>query len=260
MSKVAVIVNSCDAFNDCWEPFIHSMTKFWGDCTWPVYLISNFKEIECPQGFSFLKVGEDRKFASNLKYAIERVDAEYLIYLQEDYFLNKKVNQEALGKHIEYCIHNDIDYMRLGMPFIKGESVSGIYTKNKLADKYALCLQAAIWKRKTLHSLLFEGWSGWDFEYKIQQYAIRERMKINILGINEENKCLGINYVTGTAVRKGKWTLGGYEFLKNEGFEDIIHKRRKEGFCFFHLQETHGILRLPALAIVKIMKCFNWNF
>lgn len=260
MNNISIIVNSCDAFADCWKPFIHSIKKEWDDCPWPVYIISNNQEIDTPEGIKFLKVGKDRKFASNLKQALSSTDSKHIIYLQEDYFLNRKVNQKAIESHIEYCIQHDVDYMRLGMPFIKGDVENTIYNTNNLTDKYALCLQAAIWKKETLESLLFDGWSGWDFEYKIQQYAIREGMKINILGINEENKCLGINYVTGTAVRKGKWTLSGYEFLKKEGYEDVIPKRGKEGFCFFHLQETHGILRLPALAIVKMMKWFNWNF
>lgn len=260
MNNIAIIVNSCDAFSDCWMPFIHSIKKEWSDCPWSVYIISNNKEIETPEGIAFIKVGEDKKFASNLKKALSVIDSKYIIYLQEDYFLNRKVNQKAIESHIEYCIQHDVDYMRLGMPFIKGDVENTIYSTNKLTDKYALCLQAAIWKKETLESLLFEGWSGWDFEYKIQRYAIENNMDLKILGLNKKNSAMGINYVTGTAVRKGKWTLSGYEFLKKEGYEDIIPKRGKEGFCFFHLQETHGILRLPALAIVKMMKWFNWNF
>ena len=260
MTKAAIVVNSCDAFNDCWKPFIHSMTKYWNNCPWQVYIISNNNAIECPEGFGFLKVGEDKKFASNLKKAIATIDAEYIIYLQEDYFLDCKVRQEAIEAHLEYCIKNNVDYLRLGMPFIKGKTVNGIYSENKLADKYALCLQAAIWKKETLDKFLFEGWSGWDFEYKIQDYAIEQGMDIKILGLKEEYKDSGINYVTGTAVRKGKWTVCGYEFLKNEGFEELTDRRGKEGFLFYHLQEVHGIFRKPALAIVKLMKTFKWNF
>lgn len=188
------------------------------------------------------------------------LDSEYIIYLQEDYFLDCKVKQEAIEAHLEYCKQNNIDYLRLGMPFIKGKTVNGIYSENKLTDKYALCLQAAIWKKETLDKLLFEGWSGWDFEYKIQDYAIKQGMKLKILGLKEVHKGKGINYVTGTAVRKGKWTISGYEFLKNEGFEDVIPMRGREGYLFYHLQEVNGLLRIPALAIVKLMKFFNWNF
>lgn len=259
MNDISIIVNSCDAFSDCWRPFIHSVRKYWNDCPWPLYIISNNNSIATPEGISFIKVGEDKKFASNLKKAIEAIDSEYIIYLQEDYFLDKAVDQKSIEQHLLYCKLNNIDYMRLGMPFIKGEPVE-CYSVNKLTDKYALCLQAAIWKKATLDNLLFEGWSGWDFEYKIQDYAIKQGMDIKILGLRKECKEKGINYVTGTAVRKGKWTYSGYNFLKNEGFETEISKRGKEGYFFYHLQEIQGIFRLPALAIVKFMKKMKWNF
>lgn len=260
MNNIAIIVNSCDAFSDCWMPFIHSIKKEWSDCPWSVYIISNNKEIETPEGIAFIKVGEDKKFASNLKKALSVIDSKYIIYLQEDYFLNRKVIQKAIESHIEYCIQHDVDYMRLGMPFIKGDVENTIYNTNRLTDKYALCLQAAIWKKSTLESLLFDGWSGWDFEYKIQRYAMENNMNLKILGLRSEYSSMGINYVTGTAVRKGRWTQSGYQYLKDEGFENIIPMRGIEGWWFYHLQEAQGILKIPSLALVKLMKKMKWNF
>lgn len=259
-SLISIIVNSCDAFADCWKPFIHSIKKEWSDCPWPVYIISNNKEIDTPEGIKFLKVGEDRKFASNLKKALSSIDSKYIIYLQEDYFLNRKVNQKAIESHIEYCIQHDVDYMRLGMPFIKGDVENTIYSTNKLTDKYALCLQAAIWKKETLESLLFDGWSGWDFEYKIQRYAIENNIDLKILGLNQKYDAKGINYVTGTAVRKGRWTQSGYQYLKDEGFSELTLLRGCEGRVFAYLQTVSGVFNVPSRILVRIMKYFKWNF
>ena len=260
MNLINIIVNSCDAFADCWRPFIHSVNKEWGDCPWPVYIISNNKEIETTERIKFLKVGEDKKFASNLKKALSVIDSQYIIYLQEDYFLNQKVDQKAIEDHIVYCIEHDVDYMRLGMPFIKGDVENTIYSTNKLTDKYALCLQAAIWKKETLESLLFDGWSGWDFEYKIQRYAMENNMDLNILGLNQKYNFKGINYVEGTAVRKGRWTNGGYKYLIDEGFTELILLRGREGRLFAYLQTVTGIFFVPARILVRIMKYFKWNF
>lgn len=258
--KVAIVISSCDAFCDCWAPFIYSIKKYWSNCEFPIYLISNNKEDATISGVSFIKVGEDKWFASNLKYALHNINADYIIYLQEDYFLNRTIDNDAIKQHIFYCFRNNVDYMRMGSPFIKGKNVDIIYTENDMMTKYALCLQAAIWKKSTLETLLLEGWSGWDFEYKIQEYAKQQGIKLKVLGINKKNRNLGINYIVGTAVRKGKWTRTGYNFLRNEGFSHLIKTREVEGFFFFHLQEVQGILRLPALCIVKIMKILRWNF
>lgn len=259
-NKAVLLVSSCDYFSDCWEPFIHSFIKYWPDCKWPMYIISNNNDIPCPNGIQFIKVGEDKLFASNLKNAIKQIDSEYIIYLQEDYFLNMMVNNDAIEKHISYCIDHNIDYLRLGPPYLNGHIIDNIYIQNSLRQKYALCLQAAIWKKDSLEKLLIEGWSGWDFEYRIQDYAIKNGIDLNILSLRNNTKNIGINYVTGTAVRKGKWTLSGYKFLANEGFSDLLSRRKVEGYIFFHLQEANGLFKLPCRILVKLMKIMNWNF
>lgn len=258
--NVAIVVSSCDFFKDCWEPFIYSIKKFWEECPYPIYIVSNNDSIDTPAGISFIKVGEDKKFASNLRAAIKEVDADYIIYLQDDYWLNKRVNNDDIAQHLDYCIQHQVDYLRLTFPFQKGEDVNGLYRKHELTQRYAICLQAAIWKRVTLLALLREGDSGWDFEYKIQQHAIQSHVGIKVLGIKQEYANSGINYVRGTAVRKGLWTIEGYHFLNDNGFDQLLEKRGKEGWFFGNIIDNQGPLRPLCLAIVKIMMKFKWNF
>ncbi len=258
--NIVVVVSSCDFFKDCWEPFIYSIKKFWTDCPYPIYIVSNNESIDTPAGISFIKVGDDKKFASNLRAAINQIDADYIIYLQEDYWLNKRVNNDDIARHLEYCIMHQIDYLRLTSPFLNGTYVSDCYKKYTLEQRYAICLQAAIWKRGTLIALLREGDSGWDFEYKIQQYAIQSHIVVDALGIKKEYADSGINYVRGTAVRKGLWTIEGYQFLKENGFSSLLSRRGREGWFFGNIIDNQGPLRLICLAIVKIMMKFKLNF
>lgn len=258
--KIAVVVSSCDFFEDCWEPFIYCVQKYWKDCPYPLYIVSNHKSIETSKGISFIKVGEDKKFSSNLEVALNQIEADSVIYLQEDYWLNRPVDNNAIEEHIRYCVNNDMDYLRLSFPFLRGNRVNDQYREHSLIQKYTLCLQAAIWKKSTLMQLLIEGDSGWDFEYKIQQYAIDNHIKVKALSLVEKHVDKGFNYVLGTAVRKGRWTREGYRFLKENGFETWLPKRKQEGWVFGNFQEVHGPLRLFCMAIVKIMKIKNWNF
>lgn len=257
---VSIIVSSCDFFEDCWKPFIYSIQKYWSDCPYHIYILSNNHEIKLPQGFSFIKVGEDKRFASNLRKALNWVESDYVIYLQEDYWLNKEVNNEEIVRHLQYCICNDVDYLRLTFPYLHGEDLDGCYRKHTLEQRYSICLQAAIWKRVTLLALLREGDSGWDFEYKIQQYAIQSHIGVNVLGLKKEYSNTGINYVRGTAVRKGLWTIEGYKFLKENDFKYLLDKREKEGLFFGNIIDNQGLLRPLCLAIVKIMIKLKWNF
>lgn len=259
--NAAIVVSSCDFFEDCWAPFIHSISKYWSDCKWPIYIISNSKQIATPNGVYFVQVGEDKKFASNLKSALSRINADYIIYLQEDYFLNQNVDSDAISEHIEYCSKNQVDYLRLGFPYLGGKTIDTIYEENDVMTKYALCLQAAIWKKSKLESILLENWSGWDFEGNIQKYIKDNGLTFRVLGLRKRfAKNKGLNYVTGTAVRKGIWTRAGYDFLKAEGFDELLSKRGQEGWLFYHLQQSVGILRVPCLALVRVMKYLKWNF
>lgn len=260
MNSVAIIVSSCDFFKDCWKPFIFSIQKYWADCPYPIYIVSNNDEIEAPSGISFIKVGEDKKFASNLRAALNQIDADYVIYLQEDYWLNKKVVNAAIARHLDYCTNNHIDYLRLTFPYLEGEDVGDCYKSHSLMQRYSICLQAAIWKRVTLLALLREGDSGWDFEYKIQAYAIQSHIEVVALGIKPEAYESGIRYVRGTAVRKGLWTIEGYKFLKENGFQHLLNKRKREGWFFGNIIDCQGPLRPLCLAIVKIMMKLKWNF
>lgn len=42
-ADVAVVVASCDAYADLWEPFFRLFRRYWPDCPYPVYLGSNFR-------------------------------------------------------------------------------------------------------------------------------------------------------------------------------------------------------------------------
>jgi len=39
-----VLIASCDAYSDAWAPFFALMKKYWPDCPYPIYLISNYQD------------------------------------------------------------------------------------------------------------------------------------------------------------------------------------------------------------------------
>ena len=62
---------------------IFSLKKYWPDCPFPVFIVSNYEEIH-DDSVIFLKVGEDKAFASNLKKALEMIDFQFIIYLTRE--------------------------------------------------------------------------------------------------------------------------------------------------------------------------------
>ena len=91
--KISAVISSFDGFSDCWEPMIDSLLKFWPKNFFNIYLITNYLDSPNEQLIPSIKVGRDKGWASNLKYALERIDTKYVIYLQEDFWFTKKIRK-----------------------------------------------------------------------------------------------------------------------------------------------------------------------
>jgi len=76
---VAILVSSFDGFSDLWSPFFMLFWRYWPDCPYPVYLISNNKIYENPR-ITTIMVGEDRHWSGNFITALYRVPHSVIIY------------------------------------------------------------------------------------------------------------------------------------------------------------------------------------
>lgn len=59
MDKVTLLISSCDIFSDCWEPYMYGLRKYWPECDFPVYIISNYEDIK-REDAKTIKIGEDK--------------------------------------------------------------------------------------------------------------------------------------------------------------------------------------------------------
>ena len=264
-SNLAIIVSSCDAFSECWKPFLYSLEKYWPDCPYPVYIISNFNKIDTSQA-RFVMVGEDKGFATNLRNALDQIPEEYVIYFQEDYFLNKQVSSEAIDGHFRHCIETGVDFLKLGdfTMLCDNERIGqSIYCYNPIGKKYSINTAIAIWKKSLLEQLLVPGWSGWDFEYQvidlIKEKNIRFKTETLYSKAIAEH---GITYIRNGAIVKGKWTKTGIDFLQENGMSDVISARKKLGpltaYLYDHKKKSK-IDRYISLGLISFMKKVKWN-
>lgn len=232
--ETAIVISSCDIFSDCWLPMIHSLQKNWPECPYPIFFISNFKKIE-EKGIHFINVGEDKGFGSNTKKALELIEANYIILFLDDFFLDDAVDNVMVNDHLNHCIQNNIDFLKIDYRDIIyrdelriGESV---YCANPLNIKYSLNTAIAIWKKNALYSLCVDGFTAWDFERKGIVYLRKHNLKIiseTIISTSFDK--MTIKKICGTgAVGRGKWTAEGIKYLKENGFSYLIKNRETEG-------------------------------
>ena len=192
------------------------------------------------------------------------VDCEYVIYLQEDYFIDNTIDTFSIMDHIKHCKDNKIDLLKIDDYTVLRDNLrikDSIYCKNPIDIRYSIDTSAAIWKKSLLEQVCLEGYSGWDFERKIVPYLLAAGIKINSEIIHSSLfPQKGIKYVKNTAVTRGRWTRDGVRFLRENRFDNIISNRKIEGKLsafFISFYSPLSILRKPMALIIKILQKIN---
>ena len=137
-----------------------------------MFLVVNRLEEVRSEWLTPLAVGADRGWADNLRLVLERIDADFLLYLQEDYFLTGPPDASQLAELVARMDTEAVDLLCLrampsgysaeGWPRVAG-SESGL-SEIPAGSPWRGRLQAAFWRRSALLGALRAGESAWDFE------------------------------------------------------------------------------------------------
>ena len=217
--KYSILVNSCDKFSDCWHPFFKLLKIYWPDCKASLYLNTE-KEDYSHQGMliNSTKVGlKQTKYKSHFTWsecllkALDKIEDEIIIYMQEDYFLKAPVKNE-LVEHFVELIESDesIHCIHLTDAGPNGEAPSNkdklLWTVPKIHRDRVSC-QAAIWRKSVLREYIRSHESGWNFEWYGSKRA--ELLDHNFYTVDRNvimlNKFEIIPYVC-TGIIGGKWS------------------------------------------------------
>ncbi|CAN5141301.1 hypothetical protein BH20VER2_BH20VER2_01840 [soil metagenome] len=212
--QVSIVVSSYDGFFDAWRPFAFFFRKFWSSCPFPVYLITNELEVRSTS-LRQIRVGRDRGWASNMQTALEQISTSHLLYLQEDYFLTRPVDEVQLASDFTFALENDaasfcfFDLALLGHEFTPR---NGRFDLVPVESKGRTRLQTTLWKRDTLRSLLRPGEDAWQMEARGSDRT--RDLRMFSYGPNELSP---IPYLMSGLVR-GLWTKEALAHCRAHGF------------------------------------------
>jgi hypothetical protein len=211
-SSVAIIVSSCDAFFDAWRPFVFFFRKHWSDCPFPVFLIVNRLQVRS----TFVRpiaVGPDRDWATNMQVALRQVTQPYVLYLQEDYFLNGPLNREQLAADFAYAFEREAaSFCFYGRSQLEGDFI-------KLNDRFGIVprdsdgrtrLQATLWKKDVLESALRPGETAWNMEARASART-RDLLALSYMGRDN----VPIPYLM-SAISRRLWTSEAISLCQKE--------------------------------------------
>jgi hypothetical protein len=176
MQHYSILVNTCDKFEDCWNPFFKLFSIYWPDYKGKIFLNTEYKDYSYPgldiiavKGCSRHNIPKNVRvtWSQCLKWALESIDDEIVLYLQEDYFFKDVVKDNIVCKYVNMMHENeDIHCIHLTDQAVKAEKKSqyeNLYEVS-LKQRYRISCQAALWEKAVLQSYLREYESAWEFE------------------------------------------------------------------------------------------------
>jgi hypothetical protein len=222
-SNMEIVVASCRAYSDAWEPFQALFRKFWKDCPYHVTLVTDFAD-ERWRG-RFLQAGTDLGWSRNLIHGLSLVQSEHVLLMMEDFFLNDKVDNQIIWQALKtFQTDGKVQCIRLmPCPGPDGEDYNEYFGRITIGAPYRVSCQTAIWRKSSLERLLRLTNDAWSFEID----GTNMRTEGDFLSVYRKQPFPFSYY--NSAINRGKWNPGALEFCRNNGVSVDTSRRPVEG-------------------------------
>jgi len=270
-NNYSLLINTCDNFEDCWIPLFRLFKIYWPDYKGKIYLNTEYKEFSYP-GLEIIctKVCEVNKVPQNkratwsqcLIWALEQIDSDVILYMQEDYFFKENVKTEWVDYFYNLMLINQqipcIQLTHAGIPAINESKYDKLCTSDSDFFSYVSC-QASIWRKEVLFSIIREHETAWNFEWWGSKRAKFLGYKFLVVDPNyfKPTENLIMPYIL-TGVVGGKWHKDIVELFNkhninidfdkrgfyNEKTKPTIKKRIRTKLSIWKLKSIVEIIRL----------------
>jgi hypothetical protein len=178
----AIVVHACDRYEILFRGFEYFFKTHWTDTNnVSLYFLTEEKDY-VSKIFKNVKTGKG-EWSDRLRIGLKQISEPYIIYIQEDMWLNKDVNSQLLNSILNYTLAEKPQLLKLHS--------SGVYVTNptntiiegltlsKLdneGSKYLMSHQLSIWNREFFISQLQNSEHPWRHERK----GTKRMKKLNI--------------------------------------------------------------------------------
>lgn len=234
--ECAVLVCSCDAYSDLWDPFFKILYDQWSDKPeeWRIILNTETKKYSNPY-YNIETMGLERKgkkltWSNRMFKTLNKIDTEYVLVILDDYFQEKKIVQSRIDEVIGW-MNKDPDIAAfyfsniqdMDKYHIKDNKYEG-FELNKPGCPYCVCAQTGIWRRNHLIKYLCKYEDVWQFEEWASERAGYYKYKI-YSAIKDSDYIFRHKWEMGGALRGGKWSQYVPTLLKEHDIEIDYSKR-----------------------------------
>ena len=216
VNDLAMVVVSCDSYTDLGRIFfdLQEWNMAWFDC--PRYFVNETQMFEY-EGVQTIHVGKNVNWSAKLEIALQQIPEKYILFMLEDYFIGKKVDEKQLCDAMCSIRTHQLKYYRItAIPKIKKKSnIASHLSPIPSNVRYGINLQAAIFEHSFLREIIAgPDRSAWETETDLLK-QVTERYMYDIPGCVVDNRNI-IDIHNG--VIKGKWVPETIKYLKKQGY------------------------------------------
>lgn len=270
--RYSVFVNTCDSFDDCWAPFFTLLRKNWPSCGAPIFLNTENAVWTAPDvaiHCTRVQTGSQRRltWSECLLAGLEQVKTPLVLYLQEDYFINRPVRADVIEAAADYMMtHPAVKHVALTAHGSRGPHSDAaeewLQTIGQRAA-YRISTQAGLWRVETLRSYLRPEESGWMFEI-FGTWRARSRSETFLcVRFDAASGGPAIDYLH-TGIIKGKWLPDIQSVFERN---NIVIDYTKRGFyraqpsLLRKLEMVRQLVRRPRHMLRELLSaCFALRF
>ncbi|MBR5192029.1 MAG: hypothetical protein IKW33_01295 [Clostridia bacterium] len=236
--KCAILVCSCDSYEEAWDPFFYLLRKYWPDCNLPVFLNTESKNYS-KYGVKTI-LSHEGKWTARLHRVLEEIDAEFILFFLEDFFFQRSVKTEKFNKVLQEMKTNNqiaVFYFNKITGYTEESRYEEYYLMKPQKDAQYMCnCQAALWRKDVLLEATKGAMSAWEFEDKgFNSLSIEKKgMEYYCSRTTYYDKIRSediFSYVLlrgqGYGIWKSRWLWKNNSFLKKEGIPTKVKKIRK---------------------------------
>lgn len=209
--KIAVL--TCAAYRDCWKPFAQLFRKFWPQCPYPLWLVTDEGTCEgYDHTFAYPGNGADSWCKRLIEFA--QGDDPILFFL-EDFFLTAPVQIQLVESAKELLSAHPAGCVRLyPCPGSDGPSVHDNFGVVTRGAAYRISTMPAIWDAAYLRAVASQCDSPWSFE--IHGTKISAQLPQEVLSVKRDVRPWPTE-IMATGIQRGKWIPGAKQFLAEHG-------------------------------------------
>ena len=110
--EISIIIHTCDKYKFCWEGWYYYFKQYWNfNLPWKIYFLNEVIKVDY-ENIIQIKSGYG-EWSNRLKTGLNEIKSDYIFYIQEDMWLQKKIDFDLFMDLFEIVKKNDFNALRI---------------------------------------------------------------------------------------------------------------------------------------------------